>query len=71
MLKAQDDVVAIIPESFINSNYKQKERLKSITILEENPFKDTENPVCVACFDGKKKEFDKIDIYKNDKYIIL
>lgn len=69
MLEAQEDVVAIIPESFINSNYKQKERLCSITILEENPFRDTENPVCVACFDGKAKSYSCINIYKNDSYI--
>ncbi len=68
MLKAQKYVVAIIPESFINSNYKQKSRLNSITILEENPFEDTENPVCVACFDEKDKEFNKIKIYKNECY---
>lgn len=69
MLEAQDYVVAIIPESFINSNYKQKNRLSSITILEENPFEDTENPVCVACFDNRIKNFDEINIYKNDKLI--
>ena len=66
MLDAQKYVVAIIPESFINSSYKQKNKLKSITILEENPFEDTENPVCVACFDGVEKAFEKIEIYKND-----
>ena len=69
MLEAQDYVVAIIPESFINSIYKQKNKLYSITILEENPFEDTENPVCVACFDGCEKTFEKIKIYKEDKYI--
>ncbi len=69
MLEAQKYVVAIIPESFINSSYKQKNKLKSITILEENPFEDTENPVCVACFDSIKKDLSKIFIYKNDKLI--
>lgn len=69
MLEAQDYVVAIIPESFINSNYKQKHRLSSITILEENPFEDTENPVCVACFDNREKDFKEVNIYKNDKLI--
>ena len=38
MLEAQRYVVAIVPESFINSNYRQKNLLFSITILEENPF---------------------------------
>lgn len=69
MLEAQEYVVAIIPESFINSSYKQKNRLSSITVLEENPFEDTENPVCVACFDGKLKDYKKIKIYKNDQLI--
>ncbi len=69
MLKAQTYVVAIIPESFINSSYLQKNKLYSITLLEENPFEDTENPVCVACFDGIDKPFNQIKIYKNDKYV--
>ncbi|MCQ2776587.1 MAG: hypothetical protein MJ217_02565 [Bacilli bacterium] len=69
MLLAQEFVVAIIPESFINSNYLQKGRLNSITVLEENPFLDTENPVCVVCFDGKVKPFSKIKIYKNDTFV--
>lgn len=69
MLAAQKNVVAIIPESFINSAFKQKSKLYSITILEENPFEDTENPVCVACFDGVDKTFDKISIYKNNELI--
>ena len=55
MIEAQDNIVAIIPETFINSNYEKKNLLYSITILEENPFHDTENPVIVACFDGKFK----------------
>lgn len=69
MLEAQEYVVAIIPETFINSNYQQKNRLVSITILEENPFEDTDTPVCVACFDNIKKDFSEISIYKNETYI--
>ncbi len=69
MLDAQEYVVAIIPESFINSSFKRKNRLSSITILEENPFEDTENPVCVACFDGRVKDFSQIKIYKNNLFI--
>ena len=65
MLEAQSQVVAIIPESFINSNFKQKSKLSSITILEENPFYDTENPVCVVCFDGIEKDNKLIKVYKN------
>lgn len=69
MLEAQKYVVAIIPETFINSLYKQKSKLKSITILEENPFEDTDTPVCVVCFDSIEKDFSKIEVFKNDKYI--
>lgn len=69
MLDAQKNVVAIIPESFINSSYKQKQKIKSITILEENPFEDTENPVCVVCFDGIIKSFSEIKVYKNTSLI--
>ncbi|QDF64784.1 Eco57I restriction-modification methylase domain-containing protein [Mycoplasma nasistruthionis] len=69
MIKAQKYIVAIIPESFINSNFKQKQFLNSITILEQNPFNDTEQPVCIVCFDGVLKDFSDIKIYKNDIYI--
>lgn len=69
MLEAQSHVVAIIPESFINSNFKQKSKLSSITILEENPFFDTENPVCVVCFDGIEKDFKLIKVYKNNELV--
>ena len=69
MLKSQKFVVAIIPETFINSNFKNKNYLHSITILEENPFDDTDTPVIVACFDGVLKDFSKIAIYKNDKKV--
>jgi hypothetical protein len=68
MLEAQKYVVAIIPESFINSAYKQKHLLYSITILEDNPFDDTDTPVCIACFDGEKKDFKQIKVYKNGKF---
>lgn len=68
MIEAQKYVVAIIPESFINSTYKNKKFLKSITILEENPFTDTDAPVCVVCFDGIEKGYDRIKVYKNGKF---
>jgi hypothetical protein len=60
--------VAIIPETFINSSFP-KDRINSITILEDSPFEDTENPVCVVCFDGKRKYFRDIQIYKNDELL--
>lgn len=69
MLEAQDFIVAIIPETFINSNYLQKDRLCSITVLEDNPFHDTDTPVCVVCFNNVKKDYKDIKVYKNDEYI--
>jgi len=60
--------VIIIPETFINSSFP-KDRLNSITILEDNPFRDTENPVCVVCFDGKRKPLNKVQLYKNNTLI--
>lgn len=69
MLEAQDYVVAIIPETFINSSFKQKNRLFSITILEENPFEDTDTPVCVVCFDNKIKDISEVLVYKNEDLV--
>lgn len=69
MLEAQDNVVAIIPETFINSSYAQKNKLSSITILEDNPFEDTDTPVCVVCFDGKSKDYNQISVYKNSELV--
>lgn len=69
MLEAQSHVVAIIPETFINSSYQLKNRLYSITILEENPFTDTDTPVLVACFDGRVKSFEEVKVYKNDNFV--
>lgn len=66
MLKSQKYVVAIIPETFINSNFRNKNYLHSITILEENPFEDTDSPVVVACFDGEFKKLSEVSVYKND-----
>ena len=54
--------VMIVPETFINSKFP-KHRLTSITIIEDQLFDDTENPVCVICYDNK------IKVYKNDKML--
>jgi len=67
-LEACEYVVAIIPETFVNSAFP-KARLASLTILEDNPFDDTDTPVCVACFDGKAKPLSGVRIFKNDAYL--
>lgn len=69
MLEAQKKVVAIIPETFINSNYMQKNKLSSITVLEDNPFEDTDTPVCVVCFDGIEKDLENVMVYKNETLV--
>ena len=69
MLEAQKNVVAIIPETFINSPYRQKRLLKSITILEDNPFLDTDTPVVVVCFDSIEKPYSEIQIYKDSEFV--
>jgi hypothetical protein len=46
-------VVAIIPETFINSAYP-KHHVELVCILESNPFHDTETPVCVVCMDKSR-----------------
>ncbi len=68
MLEAQSYVVAIIPETFINSPFRDKQLLRSITILEENPFLDTDTPVVVVCFDSIPKSYKDISIYKGYEY---
>lgn len=67
MIHAQDYVVAIVPETFINSSFP-KERLFSINILEENPFAETETPVCVVCFDSVPKSPLEVRVYKNGHF---
>ncbi len=71
MLEAQDYVVAIVPETYINSRFFEKNlsRVYSVTILTENPFDDTENPVCVVCFDDKKKIPPEIKVYADGEYL--
>lgn len=63
-LEASDYVVAVIPESFINSSF-DKSRCVSITTIEENPFDDTDCPICVACFG--KDVCDNTILYKSDE----
>lgn len=65
-LENHEYVVAIIPETFIlNMTKAFKKRLFSVTILENNPFEDTDCPVCVVCFNNKQNNDAKI--YKDGK----
>ncbi|MFA5127668.1 MAG: hypothetical protein WC457_01515 [Patescibacteria group bacterium] len=65
---SSDFGVMIIPETFINSSFP-KHRLVSITIIEDQLFNDTENPICVICFDRRNKTYDEINVYKNDEFL--
>jgi hypothetical protein len=49
-LSAARFTVAILPETFLNSAFP-KDSLALVSVLERSPFQDTDNPVCVACFD--------------------
>lgn len=68
-LETHGHVVAIIPETFINSNYP-KERLALLDVIEHNPFLDTTEPVCVACFGPKPLHPRQTRLYKNGSYVM-
>lgn len=42
--------IFIVPETFLHSRLP-KSGLRLASVILDNPFTDTENPVCVACFD--------------------
>lgn len=64
--------VFIIPETYFQTEFF-KNHLDSYTIIEENPFEDTDCPVCVAAFsvtnDFMAIAGNNYDIYKNDKFL--
>jgi len=71
VLEKYEDAVFIIPETyFLTENMFFKDDLLILTVLEDNPFYDTDCPVCVACF-SKSDMFDykEYDIYKNDELL--
>ncbi len=67
-MENNDYGIMIIPETFINSTFP-KNRLHSITVIEDLMFNDTETPICVICFDNKIKDYSNIKVFKNDKYV--
>ena len=67
-MENNDYWIMIIPETFINSSFP-KSRLVSITVIEDMMFYDTENPICVICFDKTNKDYSRIEVYKNEKYV--
>ena len=61
-----DDSVWIVPESVVQDVEHLphwKARLHSLTVLEDNPFTDTEHPVCVLVFSASQTSG---ELWKND-----
>ena len=64
-----NDSVWIVPESVVQDLDRLphwRKRLHSVTILEQNPFTDTEHPVCVLVFTTNNP---KGSIWKNDEHL--
>ena len=69
VLNSYEKAVFIIPETFIQSSMFVQ-HLHSITIIEENPFSDTECPICVCCFDRKNVgEKNVCKFFKKDLFL--
>jgi hypothetical protein len=66
-LAACEQVVAIVPETLLNSGYDLRHAV-SLTVLHDNPFADTETPVCVVCFDRTSKW--DTEIFSDDRKIM-
>ena len=68
-LSASRAAILIIPETFLHSAFP-KNQLKRLSVITENPFNDTENPVCAACFESTEQEGERqAKIYIGDQYI--
>ena len=60
--------VFIVPETFLHSAFP-KRSLRLASVILDNPFTDTENPVCVACFDKHgASHVSEGSIYVGDEY---
>jgi len=69
VLAVYDDSVWIVPESVVQDLENLPhwlECIHSVTILEENPFKDTEHPICVLIFSRSEP---KNQVWKNDTFL--
>lgn len=72
VLEKYSKAVFIIPETYFQCKWF-KEYLVQYTVIEENPFEDTDCPVCVACFsvDNNFMRFscNEYEIYKGEEYL--
>lgn len=65
-LNSFDYGIAIIPETY-QLHPKKSNRIRSLTVLEENPFDDTDFPVILIIWGPDSRN--DYDIYKNDTFI--
>jgi len=65
-MKSFDYGMAIIPETY-QLHPKKSNRIISATILEENPFEDTDFPVVLIIWGPEARN--DYDVYKNDQYV--
>jgi len=73
VLAKYEYAIFIIPETFFQSKFFH-EFIDLYTVIEENPFTDTDCPVCVACFHKDPNDFMRFSsnnykIYKNDSFL--
>jgi hypothetical protein len=72
VLEKYKKAVFIIPETYFQTELF-KGYLHSYTVIEENPFTDTDCPVCVVCFnvhnDLLSIHYNNYKIYRNDSYL--
>ncbi len=68
-MEAAEAAVFIIPETFLHSGFP-KNQLKAVSVITDNPFNSTENPVCAACFESSERDgANNAKIYIGDQYI--
>ena len=65
-LKHCEYVGALIPASFLQTKLF-RERLSKYILLHNNLFMDTENPTCLALFNGEKSN--RVDLYYDNKHL--
>ena len=72
VLARYQKAVFIIPETYFQNGIFTS-YLQSHTVIEENPFTDTDCPICVACFhttnDFMAIAGNNYDVYKNDEFL--
>lgn len=68
-LAAASHVIAIVPETFVHSAFP-KERVASVTVIEDRLFDDTDQPVCVVCFGPGSRPPSRRVFYRGRKRLL-